>query len=102
MKWPTSVSPYDVVIIPAISKNDNTNLNKSLKIYKELKQNGIDVLLDDVDDNISNKFKKHDLLGIPYQIVIGSKSDDKKIEFKEIDKKSQMLDLNQIIKLLKN
>ena len=102
MKWPTSVTPYDVVIIPAISKNDNTNLNKSLKIYKELKQNGIDVLLDDVDDNISNKFKKHDLLGIPYQIVIGSKSDDKKIEFKEIDKKSQMLDLNQIIKLLKN
>ena len=36
MKWPISVSPYEVAIIPMISKNDNSNLTKSQKIYKEL------------------------------------------------------------------
>ena len=102
MKWPKSVSPFDVVIIPAINKNDNSNLDKAKKIYKELKTKGIDVLLDDVEENISNKFKKHDLLGIPYQIIIGSKATKDQFEFKEIDKESQMLDLNKIIKLLKN
>ena len=58
MKWPISVSPFDVVIIPAVNKNDKSNMTKALKIYKELKKKGIDVLLDDADDNIANKFKK--------------------------------------------
>ena len=102
MKWPKSVSPFEVVIIPAINKNDNLNLDKAKIVYKELKAKGIDVLLDDVDENISNKFKKHDLLGIPFQIIIGSKSTKDQFEFKEIDKDSQMLDLSKIIKLLKN
>ncbi len=102
MKWPKSVSPFDVVIIPAINKNDNLNLDKAKKIYQELKNKGIDVLLDDVEENISNKFKKHDLLGIPFQIIIGSKATKDQFEFKEIDKDSQMLDLNKIIKILKN
>ncbi|MBO6486382.1 MAG: proline--tRNA ligase, partial [Pelagibacteraceae bacterium] len=74
MKWPISVSPFDVVIIPAINKNDKSNITKALKIYKELKKKEIDVLLDDSDDNIANKFKKHDLLGIPFQIIVGSKA----------------------------
>ena len=102
MKWPKSVSPFDVVIIPSINKNDNSNIDKAKKVYKELKTNGIDVLLDDVEENISNKFKKHDLLGIPYQIIIGSKATKDQFEFKEIDKDSQMLDINKITKLLKN
>ena len=102
MKWPKSVSPYDVVIIPSINKNDNSNLDKAIKIYNELKINGIDVLLDDIEENISNKFKKHDLLGIPFQIIVGSKSKNDQFEFKEIDKEPQMQNLSKIIKLLKN
>tara|TARA_A100001011_G_scaffold399119_1_gene506328 strand:- start:303 stop:1616 length:1314 start_codon:yes stop_codon:yes gene_type:complete len=101
MKWPTSVSPFDIVIIPAINKNDNSNLEKANKIYRELRKKGIDVLLDDITESISNKFKKHDLLGIPFQIIVGSKSQKDLFEFKEIDKDSEMLDLNQIIKLIK-
>ncbi len=101
MKWPKSVSPFDVVIITAFKKNDDTNLNKANKLYDELKNKGIDVLLDDIDENISNKFKKHDLLGIPYQIIIGSKATKDQFEFKEIDKNSKMLNFSQIIKLLK-
>ena len=90
MKWPKSVSPFDVVIIPSINKNDTSNLEKAKKLYSELKKNNLDVLLDDIDENISNKFKKHDLLGIPFQIIIGSKSSKDLFEFKEIGSEAKM------------
>tara|TARA_Y100000992_G_scaffold186779_1_gene126371 strand:- start:3637 stop:4953 length:1317 start_codon:yes stop_codon:yes gene_type:complete len=101
MKWPKSVSPFDVVIITSMGKNSNENIKKAEKIYKELKKQNIDVLLDDVDENMSNKFKKHDLIGIPYQIILGSKSDGDKIEFKELNFESELLDLETIKSKLK-
>ena len=96
MKWPKSVTPFDVVIIPSISKNNKENLEKAEKVYKELKKQNIDVLLDDVDENMSNKFKKHDLIGVPYQIIIGSKSEGDNFEFKELNSKSEILSLKNI------
>ena len=96
MKWPKSVAPFEVVIIPSISKNNKENLSKSIKIYEELKKQNVDVLLDDVDENMSQKFKKHDLIGIPYQIIVGSKSTENKIEFKEVNSESSFIDLKDI------
>ena len=101
MKWPKTVSPFDVVIIPSINKNDTESLEKSNKIYRELKEEKIDVLLDDVNENISAKFKKHDLLGVPYQIIIGSKSETDKFEFKEVGKEAAMLNIIEIKERLK-
>ena len=101
MKWPKSVSPFDVVIIPSINKNDNKNLEKANKIYQELKKQNIDALLDDVDENMSTKFKKHDLIGIPFQIIIGSKSKDDLFEFKEVNTESKALSLKEIKEKLK-
>ena len=101
MKWPKSISPFDVVIIPSISKNNKENLQKAEKIYNELKKQNIDVLLDDVDENMSNKFKKHDLIGIPFQIIIGSKSEESKFEFKELNSEIEKLSLEDIKSKLK-
>ena len=58
-------------------------------------------MLDDVDENMSNKFKKHDLIGVPYQIIVGSKSEQNKFEFKELNSKSEMLSLENIKSQLK-
>ncbi len=96
MKWPKSVAPFDVVIIPSINKNNKESLEKAQKVYNDLKKQNIDVLLDDVDENMSNKFKKHDLIGVPYQIVIGSKSEGDRLEFKELNSKSEILSLENI------
>ena len=101
LKWPKSISPFDVVIIPSINKNNKDNLQKAVKIYEELKKQNIDVLLDDVDENMSNKFKKHDLIGIPFQIIIGSKSEENKFEFKELNSNSELLSLENIKSKLK-
>ena len=102
MKWPKSISPFDVVIIPSINKNNKESLQKAEKVYKELKEQNIDVLLDDVDENMSNKFKKHDLIGIPYQIIIGSKSNSENFEFKELNSNVEMINLENIKSKLKN
>ena len=58
MKWPISVAPYDVSIIPMVNKNDNTALEKAYKIGSELRNNGIEILIDDTDENFSSKIKK--------------------------------------------
>tara|TARA_B100001996_G_scaffold382563_1_gene374723 strand:+ start:229 stop:1542 length:1314 start_codon:yes stop_codon:yes gene_type:complete len=101
MKWPKSVSPFDVVIIPSISKNNNENMTKAKKIYDELKKQNVDALLDDVDENMSIKFKKHDLIGVPFQIIVGSKSTENKFEFKEVNENAQILSLEEIKQKLK-
>ena len=96
MKWPKSISPFEVVIIPNFNKSNQENLKKAEKIYNDLKKQNVDVLLDDVDESMSNKFKKHDLIGVPYQIIIGSKSEGDNFEFKELNLKSEMLSLKDI------
>jgi prolyl-tRNA synthetase len=101
MKWPESISPFQVVIIVSLQKNDDSNLKKSLKIYNYLKKKNIDVLLDDTDENLSSKFKKHELLGIPYQIVVGSKSKEDSFEFREVNEKEEILSLDNIVNKLK-
>ena len=102
MKWPKTISPFEVVIIVALQKNDETNYIKAKKIYENLLKSNIDVLLDDTDENLSGKFKKFDLIGIPFQIIIGSKSGDDKFEFKELNNKTETLSLDEIISKLIN
>ena len=102
MKWPLSVAPYEVAIIPMITKNETSNLKKAEKIYKILNSKKIDTILDDTDENFSSKMKKFNLLGIPFQIIIGKKSDGDLFEFKEIGKDPENLSIDQIAKLINN
>ena len=102
MKWPFSIAPYEVSIIPQINKNDNTNLDRAITIYKKLSEFGIDPIIDDTEENFSSKMKKFDLIGVPYQILIGKNSDDKVFELKEVNGETKKLELNEIIKILKN
>ena len=77
------VAPYDIALIPMIIKNDNSALEKANKINSELIKNNIEAIIDDTDENYSSKIKKMNLIGAPYQIIIGKKSDGDLLEFKE-------------------
>ena len=59
-------------------------------------------MFDDTEEHLSAKFKKFDLIGVPYQIILGSKSTDDKFEFKEIDGKTEILSLEEIKNQLLN
>ena len=101
MKWPISVAPYDISIIPMINKNDTSALDKANKINFELEKNNIETIIDDTDENFSSKIKKMNLIGAPYQIIIGKQSEGDLIEFKEIGKDSQKVKLTEVIKIIK-
>ena len=100
MKWPLSVAPYHCAILPLISKNDNSNLEKANNIFKYLKNKNIETIIDDTDENFSAKMKKFNLIGIPYQIMIGKKSEGDLIEFKETGKNSENFNIDKISEII--
>ena len=83
-----------------LSKNDNSNLEKSNKIFQFLKSKNIDTIIDDTDENISAKIKKFNLIGIPYQLIIGNKTDGDLYEFKEVDGETKRLKVEDIASLI--
>ena len=101
MKWPISVAPYDISIIAMINKNDTSSIDKAKKISLKLEENGIDTIIEDSDENFSSKIKKMNLIGAPFQAIIGKQSDGDLIEFKEIGKETQKVDISKIIKLIR-
>ena len=102
MKWPLAISPYHCAILPQINKNDKTNLEKALNIHEYLKSKNIDTIIDDNEESISSKMKKFNLIGIPFQIIIGNKTDDDYFEFKEIGKDTKKYKIEEIYKFLNN
>ncbi len=71
--WPRSIAPFDVHLIPLNLKDDMT-LETARLIYEGLQSKGIEVLLDDRDERPGVKFKDADLIGVPWQVIIGEKA----------------------------
>ncbi|TAL23039.1 MAG: proline--tRNA ligase [Nitrospirae bacterium] len=71
--WPKSIAPFDVEILPLNMKDEKT-VEIAEKLYKELKEKGLAVLMDDRDERAGVKFKDADLIGIPTQIILGEKN----------------------------
>ncbi len=101
MKWPISVAPYDVGILPMINKNDNSALEKANNINKELILNNLEAIIDDTDENLSSKIKKMNLIGTPFQIILGKQSEGDLVEFKVTGQEPKKLNLKEIINFIK-
>jgi prolyl-tRNA synthetase len=74
--WPESVAPFKVGLINlrvGDAKCDATCQN----IYEALQGKGIDVLYDDTDERAGGKFATMDLIGLPWQVVVGPKGAEK-------------------------
>lgn len=92
--WPLSIAPYHVVVVPVNMKKEE-QVEAAEKIYNELKDMGVEVLLDDRDERVGFKFKDSELIGIPMRITVGKDITDGKVEFKlrsESDKELIALD----------
>ncbi len=68
--FPVSIAPFEVTILP-LQMHDGSVLETAERIYAELSDHGIDVLLDDRDERAGVKFKDADLIGIPVRVTIG-------------------------------
>ena len=76
--WPESVAPFTVGIINAQSGNQAADpLAETL--YTQFLNQKIEILLDDRDERAGTKFADMDLIGLPWQIIVGKKTVENKI-----------------------
>ena len=68
--WPDEIAPYKAIILP-LDITENRVIETAKALYDQLKQAGVDTLLDDRDERAGVKFKDADLLGVPLQVIIG-------------------------------
>jgi len=71
--WPKSIAPFDVHILP-LNMNDANTVETAERLYRELAEKGLDVLMDDREERAGVKFKDADLIGIPVQVILGEKN----------------------------
>tara|TARA_B100000029_G_scaffold493619_1_gene556354 strand:- start:11 stop:874 length:864 start_codon:yes stop_codon:yes gene_type:complete len=98
MKWPLSVAPYECAVLDSENKLDGfKSSKKALHVIDKLKN--LDLIVDDTEDNISVKIKKFNLIGVPYQIILGSKTPEDAVEFREVGGKSEIIKISDIHKI---
>ena len=68
--WPSAVAPFDGALIN-LRPGDEECTKASDGLYEALKATGVDVLYDDRDERPGVKFAEADLIGLPWQIIIG-------------------------------
>lgn len=68
--WPESVAPFKVGLINLKSGDEACDATCA-KVYNELNAAGCETLLDDTSERAGGKFKNMDLIGLPWQVVIG-------------------------------
>jgi len=70
--WPVPVAPFEVAVIN-LKAGDAATDKAALDIVARLEGAGLEVLYDDTDDRAGAKFATMDLIGIPYQVIVGPK-----------------------------
>jgi prolyl-tRNA synthetase len=72
IKWPEAVAPFKVAILNLKQGGADTDAACET-LYRDLSAKGIEVLYDDLDQRPGAKFATADLIGIPWQILVGPK-----------------------------
>lgn len=99
--FPFEVAPYPCVILP-VSYEDPIQKEVADLLYEELKKIHPDVIIDDRDLKAGFKFKDWDLIGIPYQIIVGRNAINRIVEFKKRKENSkEELSVEEVIKKAK-
>ncbi len=100
--WPKSIAPFDVGLIN-LNYNNKILKKNSDEIYKFLLKNNIDVLYDNTLESPGVKFANMDLIGLPFQIILGENSlKEKCFEFKDRKtKKIEKIKLKNISGIIK-
>jgi prolyl-tRNA synthetase len=70
--WPEPVAPFKVAILN-LKQGDTGTDGASEKLYRALIAAGVDVLYHDLDERPGSKFATADLIGVPWQVLVGPK-----------------------------
>jgi prolyl-tRNA synthetase len=81
LRWPSSVSPFDVHVV--IANKDSAARDGADELVRDLDRLGIDVLFDDRSAAPGVKFKDAELLGVPWIVVVGRGWADGVVELRD-------------------
>ena len=82
IKWPLDVAPFKIAIINLMPEDQDCD-TKSLEYYEYFMKNNIEVILDDRICSIGKKLSDNELIGTPFQIIIGKRDlKNNLVEFK--------------------
>ncbi len=70
--WPNEVTPFEGIVLPLEVENKQI-YQVSLDVYNKLQGQGVEVLFDDREERAGVKFKDADLMGLPFQVILGKK-----------------------------
>ncbi len=70
--WPMSVAPLEAVVVP-LSVGDEEVWPVAERLWRELAEAGVETLIDDRDERAGVKFADADLVGYPFQVVVGKR-----------------------------
>lgn len=99
--WPVNIAPFKVILIALGTDEKVTKMAE--KVYLELTRSGVEVIYDDRDMRPGEKFAEADLLGIPYRVVISTKtSQSDLLELKaRTNNNTELINLDKLITILK-
>jgi prolyl-tRNA synthetase len=72
IKWPEPVAPFRASILN-LKQGDSATDAACEQLYRDLLGKGVDVLYDDTDQRAGGKFATADLIGVPWQVLVGPK-----------------------------
>ena len=91
IRWPTSISPFDVAIAPINFQKSDDVKQAAIKLHDELTAAGYEVLLYDEKGRLGSILADLDLIGIPHRIVIGDRGlKEGKVEYKHGSKEDSI------------
>jgi prolyl-tRNA synthetase len=97
--WPMALAPFQVALCPMKMEKSQRVRDAVERLYAELQEAGIDVLLDDRNVRPGFMFADMELIGIPHRIVVGEKSlDEGKVEYRgRLDSENSFIPLEEIV-----
>ncbi|EHL32579.1 proline--tRNA ligase [Legionella drancourtii] len=97
--WPSNIAPFQVVIIPLNGHKSQAVKDQADVLYKQFRNAGIDVLLDDRNERAGALFADHDLIGVPHRLVVSDRNLEQNcVEYKSrATGETKSLDLNTAV-----
>lgn len=98
IKWPESIAPYQVAILPMNMHKSQRVKDVAEALYQQLTDQGVDVLFDDRKERPGVMFADMELIGVPKTIVIGERNlDAQQVELKNrITGEKSLLNIDDI------
>ena len=97
IKWPVAIAPFQIEII-TVNHAEPSIRKTAEEIYAKLSGGGWEVLYDDRDERAGVKFNDAELIGVPFQIIIGERNlQAGKVEIKDRNTgQSRLVDLKSL------